>query len=165
MGYKEYTELEKKLICELCKLTNNLKYVSEISGAHRATIVRFLEEKDVELSRDYKDIIYKRDVSGEGLYKRAENGEEIKDIAADVGMTTNSVTRKITRYKNKFNIKKTHYGKNRTGRLDETAIEWHKLVQSGTKTMTQIACETGMSLSGVSKRISRCLKRKQETNE
>jgi DNA-directed RNA polymerase specialized sigma subunit len=159
VGRIPYTELEKTLMCELCKLTNNVKYVSDLTGAHFSTVKRFLDEKGIKLSREYKDMIYHIDISDEELYKRAEAGEEIKDIAADIGINQPYLSGRIARYKNKFNINKTNYSINRSNKLDKIAEEWFKAISDGTKTITQIADKEGMSVSGVSRRIKRYLNR------
>jgi DNA-binding CsgD family transcriptional regulator len=163
LGRRPYTELEKILMCELCKLTNNVKYVCDLTGAHFSTVKRFIDEKGIEISRDYKDMLYHRDFSDEELYKMAESGKEIQDIAESTGISRSNVSRKITRYKRKFNINKTHYSKNKTKKLDIETAEWLKLIEDGTKTMTQIADENGISLSGVSRRISRYIERIKNT--
>lgn len=157
MGYKRYTELEKTLICELCKVTNNILYVVKVTGVHRNTINKFLDEKGIEISE--KDKLFERDIQAIELYNRVREGDTLSEISKEIGKDNKAISHRLSTHRKKFNKDEINAWKNITAKKDEEAEKWCKLIELGEKTMRQIADDEGLSISGVSKRVKRYLKR------
>lgn len=163
MGRKPYTELEKTLMCELAKVTNNILYVAKVTGAHTLTVTKFLKEKGIVL-RD-EDKLYTRDIVTTEHYNRVMEGETLSTLSKETGKKNSLLSARFMTYTKKFNKKKVNAGKNNTAMKDKEAEIWVNLINNKEKTMTQIASEEGLSLSGVSRRVKRYLNRNNSEND
>jgi hypothetical protein len=163
MGRKPYTDLEKTLMCELAKVTNNILYVAKVTGASTMTVTTFLKDKGIVLHA--KDKIFVRDTVTAEHYNRVMEGETLTDLSEETGKTNHLLSARFMYYSKKFNKNKVNAGKNNTAKKDKEAELWVDLINNKEKTMTQIASEEGLSLSGVSRRVKRYLNRNNSEND